>query len=426
MPGRYLSEQEMYQLVSQNAQAAIQKYGIEDADAFIEALLCVAHAESGKAGGMEGYTGRVWDSQATHDQGQGAGLFALHNQGYAGNLSWEDRMDAATNIAAAADKLGALWRDADTFDTNLQRMTGPQGQNPASPQALYTNARAAAAHGRIYGPALPGETLPPEGAGQTRAGTMATLGEWIVQQGYTQGYTDPDTGTNYDDWAGMEWYNAQPSDIRTRIYDDWASATGRATSEAASSTPLESRGLTPEERRVQGLDVAERETAMGLWPYDIEVAEYERKYNEYLDKVRQGEWNAEQAVSEFNAWLSASQEAARRAEKVMDIRETRARRTLSTPYFPQTEPGGMLAQEAAARGMAFTPWKGQPVSQMPSHEDLYAEFQQQMGLSGQAPALSGGYIPPAAPQAPAAGQAIELIKNLLNKANIRQSYSGVT
>ena len=367
MPGQYLTEEEMYQICRRAAEAAATQYGVKDVEAFTQALMVVAFAESGSFADQ----GLVWDSQSVHDNGQGFGLFALHNQGYAGFLTKDQRLDAQTNANAAAMKLATVWQDGDSFDANVKRMTGPQGQNPADPGALYRNAMAAfrQVEQRLQ-PGMP--TGIAEGGARPSESRIAT----IIQE----------LGLTPERAAALGFSSVEDLALSTYFMDmeGW----NRFFLQRG-----EGEGLTPLERRATEADIAYKQALTRDVLAGLDPDEYERTWKEYLQMVAEGTWTAEQGIREFNAWLSGAQEAGRRGEFAYG--EAKKRRVWTTPgeYYPGTEPGGINEQMYKRYGLEYKPSPGIPVEEMPRPEEAYATWHQRMGVPQRAPTMQG-YTPP--------------------------------
>jgi len=361
MPGRYLTQYEMLQLVTEAAQPAIQKYGIKNTEDFIWALMAVSFAECGSTTEQ----GPVWDSQSVHDNGQGFSLFALHNRGYAGYLTPEERQDPATNAGAAALKLGQVWSDGATFDANVEAMTGPQGQNPADPQALYRNAMALHTEqervsGRPGGFGMAGQVGQGAGGGIAAEEVIA----WMVP-----GFKDA-PGYSAREQAEYEFYDDPMK---------WTNFYRQETEQQTGLTPLE-RGAKEAQT---ALDWANVESIIA-WD---EGKTYEQGRQRILDKIDQEHWTAEQAISEFNAWMAATTEAGRRAETAYGEEKERAVWTRPTPTYER--PAHRQVMESY--GLEYTPEQGIPVSQMPNLEQMYSQWNQNLGIQQQAPPTAGGW-----------------------------------
>jgi len=378
MPDRYLTTEEMWELVSQAAQPAIAQYGIKDVEGFVTALLAVAYAECGTTD-AQGFP--VWDSQSVHDNGQGFGCFALHNQGYAGHLTKEQRLDPATNAGAAAMKLGDLWRDGESLDQNLARMTGPQGQNPLDPQALLRNAQAAAQQfGRMAGGIAGAAGQAGVGgfgmAGQETAGQGTAASEvipWMTQFFRDKTYT-LESGATLTKTAEQQ-ASDEFADDPMKWISFWRSETGQeaGVTEAEEATTAYTQALTRQVIEKLGGNT------------------YEQGRQRILDRIDQEHWTAEQAISEFNSWMTAALEAGKRAETVYG--EEMKRKVWTTPeeYYPGTEPGGPRAQWTEKYGVPYTPSPGIAVETLPSQEQMYSRWHQNLGISQQAPPTQGGW-----------------------------------
>lgn len=378
MAGRYLTQEEMYRICRAAAEKAAATHGFKDINGFTQALMQVSWAESAGPTAEDGWF--TWDTQSVHDQGQGFGLFALHNEGYAGNLSKEQRLDPQQNANAAAMKLGGVWQDGDTLEGNVTRMTGPQGQNPADPGALYRNAMSARTKvEQQMQPSELGAGWQPYGARGQAAGT--SLGEWLEQQGYATPFPE--------DWAqppgsgGIEWFNGLPAAMKESVYGEWREATGRG---AEAGVPDWEREATEARTAVNWADARRIIETLG-------GETYEQGRQRILDQFEEKKWTEGQAISEFNAWMSGALEAGKRAETVYG--EEMKRKAWTTPgeFYPGTEPGGMNQQmyERYGLGEQYKPSPGVPVSQLPNLDEMYGQWHGRMGISEQAPPTQGGW-----------------------------------
>lgn len=215
------------------------------------------------------------------------------------------------------------------------------------------------------GPYIGAETPIPAPTGQTGLG----FGAWTEQNDPHFPWKDrirPDQ----PGLIGDAWLKTLSSQERAAKWEQYSSAMGES-------------ALTPAEQEAENLELAGQEIDLGLWPYTISQDEFDNTRQWYLDQVAAGKYRAEEATNRFYAWLDAQEEVGRRAETLMQ----REQKTLPTRYFPQTEPGGMLATVAGRYGVPFTPWEGVPVSQLTSPEEALKRFQGEMGVSAQAPEL---------------------------------------
>ena len=400
---RVLTEEELWDICRTAAMTVVAKYGIKDVGKFVKALMAVAMAESSG------------DAESVHDNGQGFGLFAEHNQGYANYLSKEQRLDPQQNANAAAMQLGRLWKDTDPFETNVQRMTGPEGQNPADPVALARNALTAAGQfARSVWPSAGGEAAGVgQGAGE---GGQGTTGEQVIAW-MTQFFSDT---TNYG--IGGQPYTLTAAEQASEAFAEspskwltvWQDQTGGTTT-----------GLTPLEEEETAANIAYKKALTGQIEQEIEAypgavsrEEREQKRRDLETEIAQGTLDWNQAVDKFNAWLNATQEARLRAEKEFDVAEKRAAWTTPGEYYPGTEPGGVNAQMYERAGLPTYPsTKGIPISQMPSLEETYGKWSQNLGVSQNAPAMAGVSTGPAAAQA--------FIQDLLQKHAMRTGGGGI-
>jgi len=378
----------MWELVSQAAQPAIAQYGIKDVDDFITALLSVSYAE---CGGTDAQGWPIWDTQSVHDNGQGFGCFALHNQGYAGFLTEEQRLDPATNAGAAAMKLAAVWRDGEGLDQNLARMTGPQGQNPADPLALLRNAQAVVRQvAGMMGRAVGGKAV-------TVAGGQAMAGQ--------------ETGQGAEAQEVISWWASffqDEPDYTARqkaedlFYDDpfkaistWREMTGQVS------------GVTEADEALTRAQIANYISLIG-------EREYLRGRDLILDKMEREKRAHEYPIAEFKAWLDATVEAGRRGETVYG--EEMKRKVWTTPeeYYPGTGPRGATAQLYEKYGLEYEPTPGVSVSELPNLEQMYGRWHQGMGISQQAPPL------PQTMGAAGHGTGIDAARAFLQRMNLRQ------
>ncbi|KPJ49574.1 MAG: hypothetical protein AMJ38_03160 [Dehalococcoidia bacterium DG_22] len=261
MPGQYLTEEEMYQICRRAAEAAATQYGVKDVEAFTQALMVVAFAESGSFADQ----GLVWDSQSVHDNGQGFGLFALHNQGYAGFLTKDQRLDAQTNANAAAMKLATVWQDGDSFDANVKRMTG-------NAMAAFRQVEQRLQPGMPTGIAE-GGARPSESRIATIIQELGLTPERAAALGFSS-VEDLALSTYFMDMEGWNRFFLQRG---------------------------EGEGLTPLERRATEADIAYKQALTRDVLAGLDPDEYERTWKEYLQMVAEGQWTAEQGIREFNA-----------------------------------------------------------------------------------------------------------------------------
>jgi hypothetical protein len=391
---RVLTEEELWDICRTAAMTVVGKYGIKDVGKFVKALMAVAMAESSG------------DAESVHDNGQGFGLFAEHNQGYANYLSKEQRLDPQQNANAAAMQLGRLWKDTDPFETNVQRMTGPEGQNPADPVALARNALAAGARfvGSVVGGVAQAETAGAQQDGATAAGGF---GAWTEQNDPDFPWRDQIDPAN-PGLIGNAWLGTLSSQERGDKYDRYVQAAGLGTT----------TGLSPEEAAYKRAQTAQIEQEIEAYPGAVSREEREQKRKEIETEIAQGTLDWNKGVDKFNAWLNSTQEARLRAEKEFDVAEKRAAWTTPGEYYPGTEPGGVNAQMYEKAGLPTYPSaKGLPISQMPNLEETYGKWQQNLGVSQNAPAMAGVSTGPTAAQA--------FIQDLLQKHAMRTGGGGI-
>ena len=401
MDKRHLTDDEMWNVCYNAALSVAQQYGITDVNGFAKALMAVSDAEGVDWTTAEGV--RYWDSQISHDNGKGWGLFAEHDQGYAGYLTPEQRKDPQQNANAAAKQLGQVWKDSDPIESNITRMTGPLGQNPQLPQVLAQRAIAAVS-------GLAGATANAAASqglgGFTPMGTQgneADFIQWLKDHGFGGYiYTNPKTGVE------------NVVDAPDKLLEAFLGTSGLSPEESAE---------TGARTGLLGAQTAQIGQEMGGYAANVSLDEREQKRKEIETEISAGtlEWN--KGVDKFNAWLNATGEARMRAEKEMEQKEWQ----LPTKYFPGTEPGGMLAKVSEGYGLPFTPLEGQPVTPESSAEGVYNKWQGNMGAPLQAPSFpgNGGSATPtdamggAATQLAGPSETQNFIQELLRKHALR-------
>lgn len=259
---------------------------------------------------------------------------------------------------------------------------------------------------------------PPEG---TPTGLTGNILDFIIGQIPTIPGEAARAGISARDYAYTQFYLSMP--------DEWMAAWR----DAGGGDPLAERRLAYEETELGykeaklGLDIEklfsggagdplsslEQTIALGLLPYNIEMDEFKRQREYWRDKVEAQEVEADYAVSKFNAWLGGQIEAGKRAEEETKIRG----RTFASPYFPQTEPTGMLAKVAEGYDLPFEPFRGVPYSQV-DPERVYGEWASRMGMEQTAPTIPTVNVEQP-PQPPAVGgQAVGWVRSLLQGAGM--------
>ena len=407
MDKRHLTDDEMWNVCYNAALSVAQQYGITDVNGFAKALMAVSDAEGVDWTTAEGV--RYWDSQISHDNGKGWGLFAEHDQGYAGYLTPEQRKDPQQNANAAAKQLGQVWKDSDPIESNITRMTGPLGQNPQLPQVLAERAIAAvsglagATANFAASQGLGGFTP----MGTQGGGNEADFIQFLKDRGFGGYiYTNPETGEE----VILEGVPAS-------LVNAFLGTSGQTPEETA-----ETRARTG----LLGAQTAQIGQEMGGYAANVSLDEREQKRKEIETEISAGtlEWN--KGVHKFNAWLNATTEARLRAEKEFDVAEKRAAWTTPGEYWPGTEPGGLRAQMYETHGLPTYPsQKGIPVEQLPSLEGTYNKWQGNLGVSQQAPALGGQQGGPidamggAATQLAGPSEAQAYIQEMLRKHALR-------
>jgi hypothetical protein len=381
----------LYQLVNELAPT----YGIRDREQFTNALASIIS-----------YEDPSWNPAAAGDSGHSVGLFQLHDAGQGTGMSVAERSDPETNIRKAISYLGPIWASSETqgldFDQSLQRMIS-EGQRPADPQLAFQRAKAASAD------VTAGAALQP-GVGALGGGSMANKDIFQAMIDYV-GITDEKAkGMGYvdaNDWA-QETFAKSPS-TWTNLFKGEGTTTGLAPEEAA---------LTEAQTGRTRAETAQIEQEVGDYARLVSMDEREQKRREIETEISAGtlEWN--KGVDKFNAWLNATQEARLRAEKEFDVAEKRAAWTTPGEYYPGTEPGGVNAQMYERAGLPTYPsQKGVPISQMPSLEDTYSKWSQNLGVSQNAPAMAGVSTGPT--------QSQQFIQDLIAKGKGRTAQGGL-
>ncbi len=394
MPGAPLSEAEVTRIIRDAAQVAIQKYGIRNAEQFIQALIGIAWTESSFIPDNIGPSGEI-------------GLFQCHPRGRGAGHSPENLKNPSYNARISADELGAIWADGESkgqgVATIAERLV-TEGQRPAQ-EYVEREVR-----GILERMGVPYREVPVRGAtapGRTTAAGQVGLGfgAWVEQFDPTFPWRDrirPDQ----PGLIGDAWLKTLTSQERAAKYEQYVRATGQG-----------EVGAAPYERELAGAELTKAEYEIGTLPYGIDIGEYERQRQYWLDKIDAGTTTAEQAINKFYAWLSGAQEAGRRAETAME----RAERTLKEEYFPQAEPRGMLATVAGRYDLPFTPLRGIPEAEMPTSEEMYSRWHETMGIPERAPALPEVPSIPAVPQPPGADAARAFVDDLLRRHQQRQA-----
>lgn len=168
-------------------------------------------------------------------------------------------------------------------------------------------------------------------------------------------------------------------------------------------------GVTEAERARTALDWATANKLIAELGGDT----YEQGRQRILDQMDEKHWDDQQAISEFNAWMSAALEAGKRAETVYG--EEMKRKVWATPekYYPGTEPGGINQQmyERYGLGEEYKPSPGIPVEMLPNPEQMYSRWHQNMGISQQAPPTAGGWS--------GQGTGMDAARQFLERMNLR-------
>ncbi len=381
----------MMNLIQQLAYELGPQYGVKDLQGFTEALIAIGWGESGL------------DPLIIGDSGHSVGAYQLHDEGAGAGMSVEARQNPDTNIRKAISYLGPIYANSEgqgqPWETRLQRMIS-EGQRPANPAGAYEAAMAAKreAERTSWGEYVAGQPWAPTGGGQ--AGPQQTLQEWLTSQGIS-----------------AKDYLLMTNATKQKLEEAWLGITTGETTE-----PREWQ--TPEAREAARLGNVETEVGLGLIPYNIDMDEYERQRSYYADQIDAGKLTLDQATNKFNAWMNATAEAGKRAEYVTDIKEKRAQRTLATPFFPTTQPGGELDVLSQRYGLPHTPLAGVPVSSMPSPEAAYEQYRQEMGISAQAPQIRDVTVP-TVPTPPQGGSAARrFAEEFLRRAGIQMPVIG--
>jgi len=346
--------------------------GIKDTERFVEALASII-----------GYEDPSWDPAASGDNGHSIGLFQLHDQGEGAGMSVAQRSDAETNIRKAISYLGPIWASSETqgltFEGSVQRMIS-EGQQPADPALAYR--RAMAAHSQVereLPAAAPGAGTQQDGSEQDFIAWLKShgFGSYVETVGGKEYAIDPGTGGPVPSWLGQAF-----------VEDTMGTTTGQTPEEAGET--MARTGLY----RAQTGEIAQTQKNY--------ISEQERndKQQEFENKIEDGTLKLNEAIAQFNAWYDTTQEARLRAETEFTEANKRAVWTTPEEYYPGTEPGGVNAQMYEKAGLPTYPSaKGVPISQMPSLEDTYAKWSQNLGVSQQAPPMGAATTGPTAAQA---------------------------
>jgi hypothetical protein len=387
---------EIMRLIQQLAQELGPSYGITDVSDFTECLIAIASYESNL------------DPTVPGDDGHSIGLFQLHDAGRGAGMTVAQRSDPETNIRTAIGYLAPLYAEGEkvgqTRDQKLNTMIR-RGQIPADPVLAFQRAwEFLSGAGGAGGAAAAGT----EGAAAAQGAGGNPVVTWMMGKfGWSQEEAAEEFANNPVAWG--------------KYYDDAMKTTTEGP--AQWETP-EYKEQQAAETTGQKLTNIETEAGLGLASYGISNEEYNRQRNFFADKVEAGKMTADNAVDKFNAWLSSTQEASKRAEFVTNIREERARRLSPNKYVEGTEPGGMWATLAARHNLPWTPFENVPVENMPSPEAAYEQYQTQMGISGQAPEIPTVNVPTAPTPPPGAQSAIDYINDLLKRKGIQMPQYG--
>jgi hypothetical protein len=209
-----------------------------------------------------------------------------------------------------------------------------------------------------------GQPWTPTGA--QPSATDADFIAWLKSHGFgVYVWTDPDTGQDM-------LIENPPAAVVNAYLDETTGATSGATAQPMSEY----------QRATLPYDIANTQALTAKAIQDLGSDEYERARTEYESLIDLYKWTAEQAATEFYNYLAAATEARARSEKIYGEKEKRAVWTTPTPYYPGTEPGGMNEQMYAEYGLgeAYKPTPGVPVETLPNPEEMYATWDQQMGV----------------------------------------------
>lgn len=255
-------------------------------------------------------------------------------------------------------------------------------------------------NGTIETGGIPRPQPPYQPTGAVGQGTVAPTGQglgfgvWIEQN-------DPDfpwrdrIRPDQPGLIGNAWLKMLTSQERAAKWERYNAAT-QGTS-----------GVTAREEAATALDWAQ---AQRIIAFD-EGKTYEQGRQRILDQMDEKKWTAEQAISEFNAWMRAAEEAGGRAETVYG--EEMKRKVWTTPekYYPGTEPGGPHEQMYERYGLEYKPSPGIAVETLPSQEQMYGRWHEKMGISQQTPATQGGWS--------GQGQGYDAAMDFLRRMNLR-------
>jgi len=348
---------QIQQTIAERARAAAPAYGIRNIDGFVAAMVALAGAESS------------WNPLAIGDNGASGGLYQLHERGQGAGMSMEDRQDPYTNIEKAISYLAPVFAAAEAagygWQEGLRRMAGPDGQNPADPEQLYRNALTRFREiEQGFNVGMP----TPRGTTGQAAGQTVKFAQWLIDHGFGGYVYETEDGT-------LMIHTNPPASVVNAFLEDTSGG-------EAGAEPMSQYDIASKEAGT-ALNWANVESIIA---YD-QGKTYEQGRQRILDKIDQEHWTAEQAISEFNAWMAATTEAGRRAETAYGEEKERAVWTRPTPTYER--PAHRQVMESY--GLEYTPEQGIPVSQMPSQEQMYSRFQQNLGIQQQAPPTAGGW-----------------------------------
>jgi len=316
----------------------------------------------------------------------------------------------------------------------LQKLIAYFGGQVAKGVAAYNAGagrveNAVAAGGQNWTASLPGETqqylaIVQPGGEMMPNGTLETGGVPRPQGPYTgaagqagglgtiQGTTA--SSADFAQWLldhGFGGYVYKAEDGTLMIHTNPPASVVNAFLESEADT-----GVSDLDRRATEAGIAiDEANARSIIAWD-EGKTYEQGRQRILDKIDQEHWTADQAIDEFNAWMTATQEATHRGETVYGEQMSRAAMTTPTEYYPGTEPGGAREQFAEKYGVPYTSSPGVPIETLPNPEQMYDRWHQNMGISQQAPPTQGGWS--------GQGQGMNAAQAFLQRMNLRSAPQG--